>query len=84
MSDIYSGLFLMVMGMGTVFLFLGLLILVTEGIRRIWGQPLRPAAAPNAMSAARRVPAGPASAHEEALRTAVVTAALKHHRRRRP
>lgn len=82
MSDIYSGLFLMVMGMGTVFLFLGLLILVTEGIRRIWGQRVVPAPAP--MGAARRVPAGPASAHEEALRTAVVTAALKHHRRRRP
>jgi sodium pump decarboxylase gamma subunit len=75
MGDLFSGVFLMMVGMGTVFLFLVLLILVTEGIRIVWGEkplPVTPAAASR--------PPG----EDEALRAAVVTAALLHHRRRRP
>lgn len=75
MGDLFSGLFLMFVGMGTVYLFLVLLILVTEVIRRVWGEkpvPAAPAAAPSSPG------------EDEALRAAVVTAALLHHRRRRP
>ena len=79
MSNLYSGLFLMGVGMGTVFLFLGLLILVTEGIRRVWGE--REAPAP---PGAHGVPPGPSATPDETLRAAVVAATLIHHRRRRP
>jgi oxaloacetate decarboxylase gamma subunit len=78
MKDLLDGLFLMCVGMGTVFVFLCLMILATEIIRVVFGGP---AAAP--------APAGPGPAAggepaaDEALRTAVVTAAVTHHRRRR-
>jgi len=74
MSDLFNGVFLMVVGMGTVYLFLALLILITEGIRRIWGEKPVPPAAPTP-------PRAPSE--DEALRAAVVTAALIHHRRPR-
>lgn len=75
MRDVLDGLFLMGVGMGTVFLFLGLMIASTEVIRVLFGGP--PAArVPPAP------PAGPrAGGRDEALETAVVTAALLHHRR---
>jgi sodium pump decarboxylase gamma subunit len=73
MHNLFSGAFLMVVGMGTVYLFLGLLIGVTEVIRIFWGEKPAPPAAP---------PSHPAG-EDEALRAAVVTAALLHHRRRR-
>jgi len=75
MGNLFNGVFLMVVGMGTVYLFLTLLMLLTEAIRRVWGdKPEPPAPA-----------AGPRSpAEDETLRAAVVTAALLHHRRPRP
>jgi len=74
MDDVFSGVFLMVVGMGTVFLFLALMILATEVIRRIWGE--KPA--PPAVTGPPPVPG-----EDEAMRAAVTTAALLHHRRRR-
>jgi oxaloacetate decarboxylase (Na+ extruding) subunit gamma len=74
MSNLLSGVFLMVVGMGTVYLFLALLIGVTEVIRIVWGErpaPPTPPAPPRA------------AADDETLRAAVVTAALLHHRRPR-
>jgi sodium pump decarboxylase gamma subunit len=74
MHNLFSGAFLMVVGMGTVYLFLGLLIGVTEVIRILWGEkPAPPADAP---------PSHPAG-EDEALRAAVVTAAVVHHHRPR-
>jgi sodium pump decarboxylase gamma subunit len=74
MSNLFSGLFLMLVGMGTVYLFLTLLILVAEGIRIVWGEKPAPPAPP----AAPRL-----SGEDEALRAAVVAATLIHHRRPR-
>jgi len=73
MHDLLSGAFLMVVGMGTVYLFLGLLIGVTQVIRIVWGEKPEPPGAPPSHAAAE----------DEVLRTAVVTAALLHHKRRR-
>jgi Na+-transporting methylmalonyl-CoA/oxaloacetate decarboxylase gamma subunit len=76
MTDVFDGLFLMCVGMGTVFVFLGLMIGSTEVIRLMFGSP----AAPKSPSP----PSGPRSGgRDEALETAVVTAALLHHRRPR-
>lgn len=75
MRDVFDGLFLMGVGMGTVFVFLGLMIASTEAIRVLFGTSAAQPPSP---------PPGPRSGdRDEALETAAVTAALLHHRRRR-
>lgn len=69
MDDLLSGVFLMVVGMGTVYLFLGLLIAVTEIIRVTVGTPAPPSAPP-------------ASGGDDAVEAAVIAAAVTHHRGR--
>jgi sodium pump decarboxylase gamma subunit len=76
MRDVFDGLFLMCVGMGTVFLFLGLMIGTTELIRRVFGGPPAPASAPSPPPSAPR-------GGDEALEAAAVTAAIRHHRRKR-
>jgi Na+-transporting methylmalonyl-CoA/oxaloacetate decarboxylase gamma subunit len=77
MRDILDGLFLMGVGMGTVFLFLGLMIATTGVIRRLCAGPAPASGPPDA-------PGGPGGPGEdaEALRAAVIAATLTHHRRR--
>jgi Na+-transporting methylmalonyl-CoA/oxaloacetate decarboxylase gamma subunit len=54
MTDVFDGLFLMCVGMGTVFVFLGLMIGTTEVIRLVFGSP----AAPKPPTPPTRPPAG--------------------------
>jgi Na+-transporting methylmalonyl-CoA/oxaloacetate decarboxylase gamma subunit len=70
MNDLGSGAFLMCVGMGTVFLFLVLLIGITEAIRMAVGTPAAPSAPP-------------AAAADDALEAAVIAAAVTHDRARR-
>jgi len=66
----------MCVGMGTVFLFLLLLIAATEGIRVMFGGAPAPAApAPKAGRAAK--------AADDAARAAAVIGAVTHHKRKR-
>jgi Na+-transporting methylmalonyl-CoA/oxaloacetate decarboxylase gamma subunit len=69
MNDLGSGVFLMCVGMGTVFLFLVLLIVATEAIRVAVGTPA--------------APAPPPPADDDALEAAVIAAAVTHDRARR-
>jgi len=79
MRDVFDGLFLMCVGMGTVFVFLALMIVTTEGIRVLFGGPA--AHVPPAPPAS---PPGPrAGGRDEAAEAAAVTAAIRHHRRPR-
>ncbi|MFQ5509309.1 MAG: OadG family protein [Leptospirillia bacterium] len=70
MNDFSDGIFLMGVGMGTVFLFLCLLIVSTELAR---------------MAIARDEPAPepPSGAMSDAELTAVITTAINHHRKQR-
>lgn len=71
-DEIFDGLFLMGVGMGTVFLFLCLLILATEVIRIL--------AASSGDSAPK--PAGaPPKGLDDAMRVAVITAAINRFRK---
>ncbi len=74
MNELYSGLFLMVIGMGTVFVFLVLLVLVTNTIYKLIGdEPTAPATAAPAAATAQ-------SQTDDPTLIAVITAAITHHR----
>ncbi len=70
-DEIFDGLFLMGVGMGTVFLFLCLLILATEAIRRLAASG---DSAPKLAGAQRGGP-------DDAMRAAVITAAINRFRK---
>ncbi len=72
MNEFQDGLFLMGVGMGTVFLFLCLLIATTWGLRLAFGED-----APEAAGASS------ASGLDEATRTAVITSAITHHKKKK-
>lgn len=70
-NEFFDGLFLMVVGMGTVFLFLILLILATEMIRIVAGSPAAPPAAPP----------GAQGGGDDPVTIAVITSAINRFRK---
>ncbi|MBI5137042.1 MAG: OadG family protein [Nitrospirae bacterium] len=68
MQNLYSSLFLVIVGMGTVFLFLALLIIATEAVRRMIDTPAP--AAPVAPAKA----ASPAAPDEATLAVVIASA----------
>jgi len=77
MSNLGSGLFLMCVGMGTVFLFLLLLIAATEGIRVMFG------GAPAAPTPPAGKPGGAPKSPGDAASAAAIIGAVTHHKRKR-
>ncbi len=83
MSDLGSGLMLMAIGMGTVFLFLTLLIGATELLHKFAGQPdATPTATPPTGTGERSQSplAAVATPSDDATLTAVITAAITAYR----
>lgn len=74
MQNLYSSLFLMIVGMGTVFLFLALLIVATEAVRKMIDTP-----APVAPAQA----ASPAAGPDEATLAVVIASAITQFRQDR-
>ncbi len=74
MNELYSGLFLMGIGMGTVFVFLVLLVLVTNTIYKLIGEAPAATSAPAAATAQSQT--------DDPTLIAVITAAITQHRNR--
>ena len=80
---VVQGLELMLYGMGTVVVFLALLVVVTTGMSRFLGRyfPDAVAAAPARAAPARQAASG-GEVNEEVV--AVISAAIRQHRQNRP
>jgi len=76
MNELSDGLFLMGMGLGTVFLFLALLIGATHGIFLLFGDKSEPAPAPSG-------PGTPGAGMPPSLRAAIITAAITQYKKSR-
>ena len=77
-----QGLELMLFGMGTVVLFLGLLVVATAAMSRLLGRYFPEPERTLSPSRQATQPAQPAAADEDAQLVAVISAAIRRHRQR--